>query len=254
MALILFSMMTVMSVAVGGAFLFSNQFSGNIIEQTRSQAESTINVLKYLAKNEKAAQYVEQTIESNSCLKDLEGAIETIESVANLVEKNGPEILELAATVESLENEKDITQLVRSSANVLRKLSNLVPGLAKGGNKVCDASPKDTLKSFKDLAKLIEDVSNTKEIQMSNGIRIQLRSSSKIISETSSFLGNLNKSLSEFTGLCVKDNDYNTALLNTIGDIMEDMAALFESLGGTEKSKGIKKNGKFMKKIVVSIF
>ena len=246
-------MMTVMSVAEGGTFLFSHQFSGNIIEQTRSQAESTKNVLKYLAKNEKAAQYVEQTIESNSCLKDLEGAIETIESVANLVENNGPEILELAATVESLENEKDITQLVRSSANVLRKLSNLVPGLAKGGNKVCDASPKDTLKSFKDLAKLIEDVSNTKEIQMSNGIRIQLRSSSKIISETSSFLGNLNKSLSEFTGLCVKDKDYNIALLNTIGDVMEDMAALFISLGGAENSKGIKKNGKFMKKIVVSI-
>ena len=125
-------MMTVKSVAEAATdALFSHQFSANIIEQTRSQAESTKNVLKYLAKNEKATQYVENTIESNSCLNNLDDAIEAIEATANLVENNGPEILDLVKTVESLENEKDITQLVRSSANVLRKLSNLVPNFAE---------------------------------------------------------------------------------------------------------------------------
>ena len=88
MALLVLSMMTVMSVAEGGTFLFSHQFSGNIIEQTRSQAESTKNVLKYLAKNEKATQYVENAIESNSCLNNLDDAIEAIEATANLVDKS----------------------------------------------------------------------------------------------------------------------------------------------------------------------
>jgi len=203
-----------------------------------------------LQKNEKATQYVENAIESNSCLNNLDDAIEAIEATANLVENNGPEILDLVKTVESLENEKDITQLVRSSANVLRKLSNLVPNLSEQPYKVCDASSEDTIKSFNDLAKQLEVVSYNAEIQMSSGVRVSLKSSSKMISEISSFLGNLNKSLADFTGLCVKDNDYNTALLNTIGDIMEDMAALFNSLGGEEKSKGIKKNRTFVKQIV----
>ena len=38
---------------------FSHQFPGNIIEQTRAQAESTKKTLKSISKNEKAAQYIE---------------------------------------------------------------------------------------------------------------------------------------------------------------------------------------------------
>ena len=247
------SVSSVRALTSGSHSAFSHHFPGNIIEQTRAQAESTKKTLKSISKNEKAAQYIENVIRNNICISDLEDAIEAIEAVAKLVENNGPEILDLTATVESLENEKDITQLVRSSANILRKLSNLVPNFAEQPYKVCDASSEDTIKSFNDLAKQLEVVSYNAEIQMSSGVRVSLKSSSKMISEISSFLGNLNKSLADFTGLCVKDNDYNTALLNTIGDIMEDMAALFNSLGGEEKSKGIQKNRTFVKQIVVSV-
>ena len=232
---------------------FSAHFSGNIIEQTRAQAESTKKTLKSLAKNKKAAQYINNVIDNNICISNLENAIEAIEAAAKLVENNGAEILNLAAAVESLENEKDIPKLVRSSANVLRKLSKLAPNLAEQTYKVCNASSEDTNKSFNSLAKLVEYITNSDDIPLYSATRTQLKSTSKIISEVSSFLGQLNKSLSPFDGLCVDGKDYNTALLNTIGDIMEDMAALFNSLGGEEKSKGIKKNRTFVKQIVVSV-
>ena len=286
MALLLFSMMMMFTAAQGGYLIdihpvhgpsvhkietrpsgnseealtsgphsaFSHQFPGNIIEQTRAQAESTKKTLKSISKNEKAAQYIENVIRNNICISDLEDAIEAIEAVAKLVENNGPEILDLTATVESLENEKDITQLVRSSANVLRTLSNLVPNLAEQPYKVCNASSEDTINSFNSLAKLVEDITNSNDIPLYSATRTQLKSTSKIISEVSSFLGQLNKSLSPFDGLCVDGEDYNTALLNTIGDIMENMAALFESLGGAKKATGIKKTGKFVNQLVVSNF
>ena len=274
MAFLLLSMMMMLSAVQGGPGLrhpfhqetssseetltfvrhaaFSAHFSGNIIEQTRAQAESTKKTLKSLAKNKKAAQYINNVIDNNICISNLDDAIEAIEAAAKLVENNGAEILDLAAAVESLENEKDIPKLVRSSAHVLRKLSKLVPNLAEQPYKVCNASSEDTINSFNSLAKLVEDITNSNDIPLYSATRTQLKSTSKIISEVSSFLGQLNKSLSPFDGLCVDGKDYNTALLNTIGDIMENMAALFETLGGAEKASGIKNTGKFVNQLVVS--
>merc|ERR1711892_875807 len=60
-----------------------NQFpfssSGNIVEQTRAQAESAKTILKSLKNNQKAATYIEKALETSVCLKSLEDAIESIE-------------------------------------------------------------------------------------------------------------------------------------------------------------------------------
>jgi len=228
---------------------FSPNFSGNIIEQTRAQAEITKKTLRSIAENKEAAQYIDNVIEKNICINNLEDAIEAIEEAAKLVENNGDEILDLAKTVESLENEKDIPQLVRSSANVLRKLSKLVHNLAEQPYKVCNANSETTIDSLSSLAKLVEDISHDDDIPLEYGDKLQLKSASKLLSEMSAFLGQLNKSLTAFNGLCVEGKDYNTELLKTIGDIMTNMAALFDSRGSVGKATGLKNSGSFVKQI-----
>eukprot|EP00090_Calanus_glacialis_P029210 TRINITY_DN4686_c0_g1_i5.p1 TRINITY_DN4686_c0_g1~~TRINITY_DN4686_c0_g1_i5.p1 ORF type:complete len:367 (-),score=107.45 TRINITY_DN4686_c0_g1_i5:195-1295(-) len=229
---------------------FSKFFSGNVVEQTRAQADSTKAVLTSLASNPRAAKYIERAIDVSKCLESVEDAIDGIEGAAKLVEKNGPEILKLVETVESLENEKDVTKLVKAAANILRILDDLIPNLAAKSSKQCDASPADTIEAFKELAGLVGDISNARDLQLSYSTRQQLTLSSKILSEVTSFLGKINKSLSSFGELCNKDKDYNINVINAIGDIMESMAVLFDNLGSVDRAKEIKSKGEFVKKAV----
>ena len=230
---------------------FSSFFSGNIIEQVRAQADSTKNVLKSLANNKPAAHYIESIIESNICVDNLEDVIEAIERVVKLVEKNSNKILNLIAAVESLENITD-HKLDRSHADILKILADPIPSFAQEPSKLCIASPGDTIEAFMGFATLVEDLSNAKDIQLSFKTRQQLKFSSKIISEVTNFLGKLNTSLASFDSLCGKDNDYNTAVINTIGDIMESLAALFDAFDDSTKAKELRKNGDFVKEIAVS--
>jgi len=227
--------------------LFSQSSSGNIVEQTRSQAESAINILKSLENNDIAASSIEKALESSVCLNNLQDAIESIEGSVKLIEDNGPEIVYLVATVDRLENEKDLTKLIKSSAKMLRIMEDLIPNLAAGSSKVCKASPSQRVEAFKDLAKLFDEISNTYNFQLPYRTRQSLQLSSKIMSETGSFLETLNKSLKSLETACSEDKG---AVYDTIGDILESMAALFETLDGADKAKEIRKQGDFVKKIV----
>merc|ERR1739838_871959 len=223
------------------------QSSGNIVEQTKAQAESAKEVLKSLKNNPKAASSIEKALKTSVCLNSLEDAIEAIEGSAKLVEDNGPEILYLVAIVDSQENQKNLTKLIKSSAKMLKIMEDLIPNLAAGPSKVCNASPAQRVEAFKDLAKLFEDISNTYSFQLPYVTRQALQLSSKVMSEVGSFLGKLNKSLPPSDKLCSEDKG---AVYDTIGDILENMAVLFETLGGAQKAKEIRKQGGFVKQIV----
>merc|ERR1739838_790973 len=235
------------SYSSGKHSAFSQLSSGNIVEQTKAQTESAKEVLKSLKNNQKAASAIEKALKTSGCLNSLEDAIEAIEGSAKLVDDNGPEILYLVGIVDSLDNEKDLTKLIKSSAKMLRIMEDLIPNLAAGQSKVCNASPAQRVEAFKDLAKLFEDISNTYSFQLPSKTRQALQLSSKIMSEVGSFLGKLNESLAPLDTLCSEDKN---AVYDTIGDILENMAALFETLGGVQKAREIRKQGDFVKQIV----
>jgi len=66
------------------------------------------------------------------------------------------------------------------------------------------------------------------------------------------FLVRMNKSLDFFRTLCEKDNTKEIAVYNSIGDIMEDLAALFRVLGDEETAKDIIVQMDFIKDIIDS--
>ena len=227
--------------------------SGNIVEQTRAQADSTKALLKSLGGNRKAVEYIDAVIGSNKCFDNLDDAIDAIENAAKLVERNGPEILSLYEVVEKLEEEKELTKVVTTSAEILRQLAVLIPSLAAEPSHLCNASPEDTIESFSDIAKMINDVSNENDLQISLGVRQKLKESSKIVSDVTKFLGKLNKSLSSFGQFCGKGKEYQNAFLVTVVSVLEDLAVLFEGFGDAEKANGVRKNGAFLKKLVVGL-
>jgi hypothetical protein len=78
-----------------------------------------------------------------------------------------------------------------------------------------------------------------------------------IMTETAKFLVILNESLEQFRTNCQNNQMKDSAVYDSIGDIMESLAALFDVFGvgsvAEKKSKAIRKQTKFVKQIAVSL-
>ena len=99
----------------------------------------------------------------------------------------------------------------------------------------------------------MEDIMNNRNLNVPAGSRQQLEFSSKVMSETADFLETLNKALATYETLCETDNKNHAALYDSIREIMTSLGELFDVLGFADKSAEIKKQGDFIKKIVVSL-
>jgi hypothetical protein len=140
----------------GNKSLFSS--SGNIVEQTKATAESARTLFKSLENVTLVPQIFDHVFRTSNCLGNVQGAIELMDESEKLVVENGPEIIYLEAIVDNLENEKNITKLIQSSAKMLRILESLVPKLSDKSSKLCISNPNDSIEDFRDLAHVLVDI------------------------------------------------------------------------------------------------
>merc|ERR1712083_338531 len=228
---------------------FTLFFKGNIIDWTIAQAEATKSTHQSLSENPQATKYIKRVIDSSKCLDSIEDAIDGIDTASKLVYDNRNSILKLISTVEQLENEKDTIKLLESSGDIFRILDDLIPDLAEEPVDQCNASPIDTLKELGDIARLLNDVSNARDLQL-DPLTTEYLKESKVVDEVTKFLRKTNRNLASFEKLCSKNKDYNVNVINSIGDVMDDMAELFASLGSKDRAEEIRKKGKFVKESV----
>merc|ERR1711915_699875 len=149
-----------------------------------------------------------------------------------------------------IENEKDTIKLLRSSGDIFRILNDLLPEFKEEPIRQCRASPDDILDESIDLARILEEIANERDLDLDAYTIEDLRDASKILKVTTSFLRKLNTKLSSFKKLCNKNKDYNVNVLNAIGDITEDMAELFADLGSKDQSQIFRLRGDYVKKSV----
>ena len=231
----------------------SNKFtSGNIVENAKAQAESTLTLLYSFKGSDIAAQYMNPIFETSDCLNNLEDVTNLIQEGTNLIVENGPEIIYLEAIVESLKGETDINKMIKASSKMLRTLDGLNPALAAGASHLCISSPEESVKSLRDLSNVLVDISINKSFNVPPRSRELLEMSAEIMDQTANFLETLNKSLETFKSNCQSDSNNQTAIYDTIRDILDSLAELFESMGFDENSIEIKKQSEFIKKFVVS--
>merc|ERR1711915_114440 len=222
---------------------FTLFFKGNIIDWTIAQAEATKSTLQSLSDNPQATKYIKRVIDSSKCLDSLEDAIDGIDTASKLVYDNRISILRLIHNVEKLENEKDTIKLLERSGDIFRILDDLIPDLAEEPVNQCNASPIDMLKD-------LDDIAIARDLQLDSLTTEYLKESAKVVDEATKFLRKSNRNLASFEKLCSKNKDYNVNVINSIGDIMDDMAVLFASLGSKDRAEEIRKKGKFVKESV----
>merc|ERR1712002_23276 len=145
----------------------SNKFtSGNIVQQAEAQAGSTLEILNSFKGSNIAAQYIEPIFATNKCLNNLEDVIKLIEEGTNLIVANKPEIIYLEAIVDHLQDEKDINKIIKASSKMLRVLDSLIPNLSSQTPKFCITTPEASVKAFKDIANVLELISNNRNFNV----------------------------------------------------------------------------------------
>ena len=231
----------------------SNKFtSGNIVEQAEAQAGSALEILKSFKGSNIAAQYIEPIFATNECLNNLEDVIKLIEEGTNLIVANKPEIIYLEAIVDHLQDEKDIGKIIKASSKMLRVLDSLIPDLSSQTTKLCISTPEASVKAFKDIANVLELISDNRNFNVPSNSKQILTFASKVMVQTADFLESLNESLERFENLCKTDDKDHSLVFSSIVDIMESLAELFEAMGFEDKSSNILEQTTFIKKIVVS--
>jgi len=236
-----------------GGVIPSNEFtSGNIVQQAKAQAKSTLSILKSFEGSDIAAKYIDPIFETSDCLKNLEDVTQLIEEGTNLIVENGPEIIYLEALVDNLKDEEDINKLIKASSKMLRTLDTLIPNLSAASSNLCISTPEASVKAFKDLATAFKEINKNTNLNVPSKSKKVLEFSSRVMDQTAEFLETLNKSLEMFEAMCESDNKNQAGLYTSIIDIMESLAGLFEVMGFQEKSADILKQGKFIKKFVAA--
>jgi len=234
---------------VRGTTLLNRFTSGNIVENAKAQAESTLRILKSFEGTPVAAQYNEAIFETSECLNNFEDFIVLIQEGTNLIVDNGPEITYLEALVSSLEDETDIVKIIKASSKMLRTLDGLVPALTAGASDLCISSPGASVKSFKDLSQVLVGIANNRNLNVPPSSRQLLKKSAEIMNQAADFLETLNKTLEDFQTRCQSERNNQAIIYDSTRDIMDSLAKLFETIGFEEKSEKIKEQAAFIKKL-----
>ena len=227
----------------------------DLVTETRSQAESLKDTLRFLATTPGADRIVDRVIGdlNNVCLNNIEQAIDAVEASAKLIENSGSELKQLIQTVESFQKLTDKPTVVREAANILRLLEDLIPKLAPTNPQVCGATTDQAFGSLRNLAALANELSDSVTLAIPPYKREELKTSSKVIYGVTSFLAKVNEAFSKFDKYCTSNKEYNIEAIEAIGDMMSSLADLFGVLGGLQDASEIRKQGEFTKKVVVSL-
>ena len=172
--------------------------SGNLVQQSKALATSAKALFKSFENIKLVPELFDHVFETSGCLGNLEDVIEMMDASNKLILKNSPEIIYLEAIVDNLLNEKNVTKLMRSSAKILKILEDLVPKLTDRFSKICISSPIDSVEDFENLANLLIDVLNHRDIDLPEEQRQLIEQSSEIMKYVAKFIVTLNKSLEKF--------------------------------------------------------
>merc|ERR1711923_513319 len=225
---------------------------GDIIAQTRTLSNGVQATLRQLAADPASAVIVNRIIndKDNICLSSLEEGIAGIETATQLVEAAGGDIKALISKVQAFQTLSNPPTVVREVANILRILGPLANNIAPKNPIICQATPDQSFGSLRSLAVLLDELYYNPPLPLSPSQRRQLKDSSNTISAVTTLITQLGDNFSKFQEICTPDKEYNFEAISAIGDLMENLADMFGSLGGVQTSQNIRKGKPFVEKLV----
>ena len=153
--------------------------SGDIIEQTRAKMDGLKNTIIFLTKKPEAAPILEKVFagRNNTCITNIEEAVEAIETTTKMVENAGTEIKWLLEYVQEFPKIKGVSDTVRQSAKIIGLLDALIPKLSPPSS-ACKPSKTEDILSMRNLGSLLIDLSAKDDLYYTPQVRQILHNSS----------------------------------------------------------------------------
>ena len=125
--------------------------------------DSLKETIIFLTKKPEAAPILEKVFagrNKNTCITNIEEAIEAIETTTRMVENAGPELKMLVEYVQEFSKIQDISmsEVVRQSAKIIGLLDALIPKLSPSSSS-CKPSSAEDLLSMRNLKSVLIDLS-----------------------------------------------------------------------------------------------
>lgn len=215
----------------------SSSSSSSVVQQTEDLAEILTSILRDLSNNPASAATVDNIIKDNynPCLTSLEGSLQSIETAVTLVKTTGPEIEVLTDKFNSFTKLKDPAIIVRETGAMLRLLKPLAEK-----SKVVSEENCEGFGSLRSLAVLVTEIADKPELSLKYGVKSQLRQSAAVLSTVTTFLEQLKSDIARMEKFCTANNQYNRDSIVAIGDLMENLANMYSSLGDIKTGEKIR--------------
>jgi len=222
---------------------------GNLVQQSKAFAEAAKVLFEYLEGNKQAQLTFDITFETSPCLGRVEDVLALMDEYVKLIEVNEPEIVYIEKLVKNLKFEKDINKQIKDSAKMLRALGHLVPALSSPSARLCLSSPEDSVRSFKSLAHALINIRDHKDVHVDAIARKHLEFSARVMKDTATFLIQLHEIHKEFKLKCHENRMRDSAVSDTLIDIMDSLAEFFRVLGFEDRIVAIRDQILFVKRI-----
>jgi len=232
---------------------FGSNNNDNLFEETRKQADNVKSTLRKLASNPGASKYMKKIFQVGDCVQTVEEAIASIENGASIIEKAQPELTRLMSSVKSIDDNSDILQVTKTSAEILRQMESLIPKLAPSNQNFCGSTFDVTYKTLKTVGDVLYAVSEDKTLGLSKVTKLELKISKEIVDSLTIFLGELRDTFADLRSHCTSHKGYNVRSIQAIGSMLEALADLFKNLGDNEGEKEIREKTSLTKKIAGAI-
>lgn len=224
--------------------------SSDLVKETKSLANNVIPTLKSLAANPRTAGTVDKIIKDNysPCLNSIEEGISSLRTASDLVESIEPDVKALLDKFNSFTTLKDPVKILRETGSLMRLLAPLAEKTGFTGGRSdtgCDVG------SLRSLALLTSELAEKPNIY--RRVREDLRKSSAYISTVTTYLTKLKATTARLSNFCTDDNKYKRDSITAIGDLMEDLADLYGSLGDAKTGEKIRYGKVYIDQVTAQI-
>merc|ERR1711892_1280820 len=231
----------------------NNNVKDNIFEETSVQANSLKATLRKLANNPKASRYMQRVFLTGDCVQSVEEAFDAIENGVSIIEGAKPELRRLLSTVKRIDDDSDILQVTKTSAEILRQMESLIPWLAPSNENFCGSTFEVTYETLKTVGNILYEVSEDRSLGLSKVTKLELKISKEIVDSMTNFLGELKDTFADLRNHCTSHKGYNVRSMQAIGSMLHALADLFKNLGDNEGEREIREKTSLTLKIAGAI-
>jgi len=209
----------------------------SLIYQARSQAESLKSILSFVDKSPTSAEVVRSFgNRTNTCIENINDAIDIIDATTKLVEDAAGGIQKLFDTLDRVLRSTALDGLApwssgRQYRKLLRIVRYLAPKLTPRSYTRCSIVTGDLFGSLTSLAEVLTEIATTDTLNIPPLKQQSLKNSADILTNVATFLTKYRKQMLDYSwySLCRLSN---FEISSMVGPMVMDISQIYKDLGG----------------------